>query len=160
MAKPAVTVSFICDEMLAALARWLRAAGHDTLLASPGEKDDDVVARARREDRILLTRDRRLAERAAATARIVRLNADDLNGQACELRAALDLNWTVAPFTRCMIDNAQLVELDPARFDDLPVSARRLPGPFRRCPACGRHYWPGSHAKRISRRLESWTSCR
>jgi uncharacterized protein len=137
--------------MLGGLARWLRAAGHDTLLASAGEKDEDIVARARREDRVLLTRDRKLAERAAAGARIVRLLADDLNGQACELKAALHLDWTVAPFTRCMMDNAPLVELNASRLGDLPVSVRRLPGPFRTCPACGRQYWPGSHAKRISR---------
>jgi uncharacterized protein len=157
MAEPAATAGLICDEMLGALARWLRAAGHDTLLAIAGEKDEDIVARARREDRVLLTRDRRLAERAAAKARVLRIDADDLNGQARELKAGLNLDWMIAPFTRCMIDNAPLADLHPSKFGDLPVAAQRLPGPFRACPACGRQYWPGSHAQRISRRLEAWT---
>lgn len=152
------TTRLVCDEMLGALARWLRAAGYDTLLASAGEKDDDIVARARREERILLTRDRRLAGRDGAAARIHWLHAQDLDGQARELKTTLNLDWTFAPFTRCMIDNAPLVELEPSRLPDLPISARRLPGPFRACPACGRRYWPGSHAKRISGRLEAWTS--
>ena len=148
----------MCDEMLGALARWLRAAGHDTLVATAGESDDDVMARAQWDDRVLLTRDRRLAERTGAATRVLWLRAEDLDGQARELASALDLDWTHAPFTRCMIDNARLVELDPSSLDDLPISARRLSGPFWTCPACGRRYWPGSHARRISRRLETWKS--
>ena len=28
--------------------------------------------------------------------------------------------------------------------------SRDLPGPVRRCPDCGRVYWPGSHARRMT----------
>ena len=33
-----------------------------------------------------------------------------------------------------------------------------LPRPFRTCPACGRLYWPGSHAQRVDRRFEGWVT--
>lgn len=31
----------------------------------------------------------------------------------------------------------------------LPPLARHLGGPVRRCPRCGRTYWPGSHVRRM-----------
>lgn len=56
---------FYCDEMLARLARLLRAAGYDTLLSEGGEQDAAMAGRARAEGRVLVTRDRELAARAA-----------------------------------------------------------------------------------------------
>jgi len=37
----------LCDEMLAGLSRWLRAAGHDSLLVNAGANDATVLAAAR-----------------------------------------------------------------------------------------------------------------
>jgi Mut7-C RNAse domain len=53
---------FLCDEMLAGLGRWLRIAGYDTAIADCGRRDRDLVEQAHAEQRILLTRDRRLVE--------------------------------------------------------------------------------------------------
>lgn len=53
---------FLCDEMLAGLGRWLRIAGYDTAIASGGRRDRDLVKQAHAEQRILLTRDRRVVE--------------------------------------------------------------------------------------------------
>jgi hypothetical protein len=55
---------FLCDEMLGRLARLLRAAGYDTYLAAKAEPDDELIRLARREGRILVTRDKRLAAAA------------------------------------------------------------------------------------------------
>jgi len=56
---------FLADEMLGSLARWLRIMGYDTEYAR-GMSDSDILARSRVEGRIVLTRDRQLAERAGA----------------------------------------------------------------------------------------------
>lgn len=61
-------VSWLCDAMLGRLARLLRAAGEDAAMIDADADDRAVVARARREGRRLLTRDRRLAEAAGADA--------------------------------------------------------------------------------------------
>ena len=50
-------MKFLCDAMLGRLARWLRITGYDTELATT-EADTDLVERADREGRILLTRDK------------------------------------------------------------------------------------------------------
>lgn len=142
---------FLCDEMLARLARLLRAAGYDTALAEASERDAALALRARSEARVLVTRDRVLAAQAAPGSLL--LLADELEDQARELTARLPVDWTLAPFTRCVVDNQPLHEARPEEIARMPKEAQALPGPFRACAQCGRLYWPGSHVKRMAARL-------
>lgn len=143
----------LCDEMLAGLARWLRAAGHDTALAPPQASDRALVELARAERRLLLTRDRSLPERAPD---LVLLLPEPLEAQAAALSRLLGLDWLAAPFTRCLVDNTPLRPASAQALAALPAQTTSLPGPFRTCPACGRVYWPGSHVRRMAARLEHW----
>lgn len=142
---------FLCDEMLVRLARLLRAAGYDTYLASGGEKDAALLHIAREEGRILLTRDRRLAE--AALPESVLIEGRGVEAEAESLTRNVVLDWDFAPFSRCVMDNARLRPATLDEIDRMPAQAQALPGPFRACPACGRLYWPGSHVRRMSARL-------
>lgn len=145
-----------CDEMLAGLARWLRAAGYDATAARPGETDALVLAHAGAQARLLLTRDRGLMSHRAAAGIAVLLASDGLDAQARELRERFALDWLKAPFSRCLICN---VPLDPAAPQDLarlPQQARPYGDPVRICPSCRRLYWPGSHVRRMRQRLEAW----
>jgi len=141
---------FLCDEMLVRLARLLRAAGYDTYLAAGGEPDAELVKTARREGRILLTRDKRLA---AAFEESVLIRGFGVSSEAHHLSREVVLDWEFAPFTRCVMDNAHLREADAGEVAAMPVSAQAKGGPFRVCPACGRAYWPGSHVRRMEARL-------
>ena len=141
---------FLCDEMLVRLARLLRAAGYDTYLASGGEPDAELVRTARREGRILLTRDKRLAATAEES---VLIGGWGVNAEAHSLSRAVVMDWEFAPFTRCVVDNAHLREAAAEEVERLPAQTREAPGPFRICPACGRAYWPGSHVRRMTSRL-------
>ncbi|MEI7037144.1 Mut7-C RNAse domain-containing protein [Fulvimonas yonginensis] len=145
-----------CDAMLGGLARWLRAAGHDTALAPASAVDRDILGACRTEGRLLLTRDRHLAAHAGRDVRVLLLQHDGIEAQAAELTAALGIEWNLAPFSRCLLDNTPLHDATPAERAHVPERARDLPGPFRACPACGRVYWPGSHVRRMQRRLEQW----
>jgi len=142
--------------MLASLARWLRAAGYDTALAPVSANDRAITEQCRAEERILITRDRHLAQHAGRGVRVTLLGANDLDGQIGQLTAALGIDWTRTPFTRCLLDNTPLHEAGPDERARVPPRARDLPGPFRACPACGRLYWPGSHVRRMQARLEQW----
>lgn len=146
---------FLCDEMLAGLARWLRAAGHDAALVPPRARDPDLIEQARREHRLLLTRDRSLPPLAPGQ---VLLLPESLDAQAAALSRLLALDWLAAPFSRCLVDNTPLVAAPAQALAALPPQTRSLPGPFRLCPACGRLYWPGSHVRRMSARLHRWAS--
>ncbi len=156
-------MNWFCDEMLGRLARLLRAAGHDTALAAAGTPDHALLAQARAEGRILLTRDRRLAETAGAQGCL--LLGQSVEEQARSLAGAFPVDWLHAPFTRCLIDNCPLHPAPPDRLPEVPAGARGLSvpvgGPSRSgpsgtgpsvtsCPCCGRLYWPGSHVRRLA----------
>jgi uncharacterized protein with PIN domain len=143
---------FLCDEMLLRLARLLRAAGYDTYLAHDGQRDAELLAIARAENRVLVTRDKRLA--AAAHPSGILVEGRGASAEAESLSAVLPIDWRLAPFSRCTVDNTPLRHADAADLARIPAEARAKPGPFRACPACGRVYWPGSHVRRLSDRLE------
>jgi uncharacterized protein with PIN domain len=150
--------TILCDEMLGSLARWLRAAGHDAALAEAGAGDKALIQQAIDEGRVLVSRDRRLVEAASRRTKALHLVGDDLDQHARRLRDELGVDWTLAPFTRCMVDNAPLRPATEADLAKIPEQSRRLPGPFRACPACGRTFWPGSHVRRMLARLQAWQS--
>jgi uncharacterized protein len=141
---------FLCDEMLVRLARLLRAAGYDTYLAANGEPDAELIKTARREGRILLTRDKRLA---ASAEESVLVGGWGVEAEAHSVSRNLVLDWEFAPFTRCVMDNAPLRDAAAEEVARMPAKAQALGGPFRVCPACGRDYWPGSHVRRMEARL-------
>lgn len=142
---------FLFDEMLVRLARLLRAAGYDVALAPPATPDSDLCRQALEEGRLLVTRDRALARRAGEHALLLR--TERLEEEALELAALAPIDWSLAPFTRCAVDNAVLQPAAAADLLRIPKSARALGGPFNRCPACGRLYWPGGHVKSMAAKL-------
>jgi uncharacterized protein with PIN domain len=143
----------LCDVMLIGLGRWLRAAGHDVLFAGPQDPDEKLLAMAEEAGRRLLTADRLLAKRAR---RALLLPATGLDEQAARLSERIGLDWLQDPFSRCLLDNTLLQRLPPEQIEAVPDRARTLPGPFNRCPSCGRIFWPGSHVRRMQARLETW----
>ena len=147
---------FLCDEMLHGLGRWLRAAGYDTVIATGGLPDRALALRCAEEHRILLTKDRDLAATVAVTARVLVLPGNGIDKAARDLRAALDLDWQHAPFTRCTVDNRPLETAPPDASERVPERSRAAGGPLRMCPECGRLYWSGGHVRRMQQRLAAW----
>ena len=139
---------FLADAMLARLARWLRVLGLDAEL--DGHRSDrEIVERAEREGRVLLTRDRRLVAELRPERALV-IASDDPMEQFREVVASCRLERPEELLTRCLVCNAPLREGTPEEIAELvPERSRGLPGPMRRCPECGRVYWPGSHARRM-----------
>lgn len=146
----------LCDEMLHRMARFLRAAGYDTAVAARSQSDGDLLVLAQAQERVFVTRDRKLVLPSAMAVRVVRLDSDGLDDGALELRTRLGIDWLRAPFTRCLIDNASLRPADESELVRVPATARALGGPVTACPACGRLYWPGSHVRRMHARLSHW----
>lgn len=145
---------FLCDEMLGRLARYLRAAGYDATLAAGGTTDRDLLAEARRERRIFLTCDQRIAEHKAAAGVATILPRGDLDALVSELTARFAIDWLHRPFSRCLVDNTPLAAADGAQRDRLPADVANLAA--LHCPTCGRVYWAGSHHRRMYARLRQW----
>jgi uncharacterized protein with PIN domain len=109
--------------------------------------DADVLRRAAAERRVLLTRDRRLADSCAAIAACYRVRATAPLAQLAEVADAFGLAPLALRFTRCLLCNAGLRPVGAAA---VPAGVRPPSGvPLWACPACGRVYWEGSHTRRM-----------
>jgi uncharacterized protein with PIN domain len=141
--------------MLGTLATWLRLLGYDARYCRALD-DDALVEQARREGRVLVTRDRELARRRAA-GRAVLIRAQDLSRQWVELARALRLRPRLGrALSRCAVCNRELEPLARAAARPLvPPYVHATRRRFRRCPGCGRVFWRATHLHGISRRLRN-----
>jgi uncharacterized protein with PIN domain len=144
---------FAADAMLGSLARWLRLLGYDTTY-SKDVKDDDLLAQSKAEGRVVLTRDRRVAARAAACVFVGPGTLDD------ELAAVFSAISAVPPeeppAVRCTLCNALLEAVEASALPPGAVPPRvvELGLDLWRCPACRRLYWRGSHVDSMAVRLK------
>jgi len=150
----------LCDEMLNRLARWLRAAGYDTALAQPGISDRELLRQATSEQRLLITRDRKLLEHRHDPGTIVLLLGNSVDECVTELSRKLPIDWLHAPFSRCMKCNAPLVSATPEQAQRIPPEAQQLGTDVYYCPACDQLFWSGSHVRRMRTRLQHWSESR
>lgn len=145
-----------CDEMLVSVGRWLRAAGYDTAIARSGMPDADILDLCAREVRTLVSGDRRLVGTACEQVSALLLPQGSVDDHALLLARALDVDWTHAPFTRCLVDNSPLRCAESAERAIAPPPFDNPSADIRACPACGRIYWQGGHVRRMRERLERW----
>jgi uncharacterized protein with PIN domain len=150
-----VPTTFLADAMLGRLARWLRVVGADTIQLSTDAPDTALVARARADGRVLLTRDRHLLRELRPHRELAILSHVPLV-QLGEVVRAFALARPAELMTRCLLDNTPLVAMTPAEVvAQVPPRAREVDGPMRRCATCGRAYWRGSHVRRMEAALET-----
>lgn len=144
---------FVLDVHLGKLAKYLRMMGFDCDYSI--DRNDDELARiCTDEKRILLTRDRNLLKRGNIT-RALCIHSTVSEQQAAEVIARLDLAGSIRAFSRCMNCNGPVIELDPADIPfDAPEGVKKWCNEYYRCGNCLRLYWKGSHADRMSERIE------
>lgn len=129
---------FVLDSMLGNLVTWLRILGYDTVYWD-GE-DRGLIEVARKEGRVVLTKDRevvRLSEKLSVP--VYEVKSDDVSeALACLARSlGIEIEFD-GSCTRCPICNTLL----------------REGGSRWRCDGCGKEYWIGGHWKGISKRLD------
>lgn len=145
---------FVADVHLGTLARRLRLLGFDTWYATDAD-DADLAERAVEDERVLLTRDRRLLMRRVLVHGYCPRSSDP-DEQLTEVVTRYDLADRARPFTRCAECNAPLAPVPKADvLDELPPRTRVEHDTFSRCTGCRRVYWPGSHIDAITRRFEA-----
>jgi uncharacterized protein len=143
--QPVPAGGFLLDVGLGTLARRLRLLGLDAAWSNDA-RDADLAARAAAEERVLLTQDRGLLMRRGVRGALVRGSRPD-----DQLADVLDrFASALVPLTRCTACGALLEPVAKAEVAErLPPGTRRTFDDFSRCPACGRVYWRGAHARRI-----------
>lgn len=148
------TERFLCDEMLQRVGRWLRAAGYDVVIAASGEADAVLMQQARYQKRLLLTRDKGLAEYRDAENHVLLLHGNTLPELLRELTERLAIDWCYRPFTRCLECNTPLVPAPPEVIPRVPPDSIREGERLLYCPHCDKPYWNGSHVRRMRRQLQ------
>lgn len=147
-------VRFVADTMLGRLAKWLRAMGCDTYYRPFYE--EGTIARFVHDGRLLLSRHRRIINQHPGSLLI-------LNGHVKEqLLEIKDRGYLTIDrskwFSRCLICNLRLCKVDrEAARENIPeyIFYQNIPE-IHSCPSCGRHFWPGSHRRRMIRQLDEW----
>ncbi len=135
---------FILDNHLGQLATYLRMLGFDCLYRNDYQ-DDELARVAVDEERVLLTRDRRLLMRKAIR-RGYCIHQTDPRLQAAEVLRRFKLSGQVKPFQRCLRCNHPLQVVQKQDIiERLEPLTKKYFEEFRLCPACNQIYWKGSH---------------
>jgi uncharacterized protein with PIN domain len=147
---------FVADGHLGKLARNLRLLGLDTAYERDAD-DRRLLEIMARENRALLTRDRRLLMHSVVQHGYCPRSADG-EEQTREVLRRFELTDSVhlAPYSRCLRCNALLTSVTKADvlepLSNEPLTLRYY-DKFRRCTGCGGIYWPGTHFEKLAARL-------
>lgn len=141
-------LKFIVDSMLGDIARWLRMLGYDTLYYKD-INDNLLISIAKRDGRILITRDKTLFIKAKRKGLgVVYLGkAQDIIARLITLCQHYSINLKVDPNrSRCPICNGILKHVEPwevkGKVDD---NIKEKYSEFWLCTKCGKVYWKGTH---------------
>ena len=146
--------AFIADCHLGKLAKYLRLMGFDTLYFNHID-DNDLLALAAAENRVVLTRDKFLSERKT-DARIVFLKDTDTRRALREVLNTFDIRQVPASFSRCIVCNTPLQVVEKEQIlHRIPPKVIEHFSYFEYCPACDRIYWHGDHYRHMQQFLRS-----
>ncbi len=149
-------MKFIADGMLGKITRWLRMLGHDVKYSN--EMDDaKLTSVAKRDGRVLLTRDSELYKQAMACE----VDAFYLSGKTeeeklAELARRFKIKLHVdMKRSRCPKCNAKVKEISKREAEIRVEKGTFIQySQFWECPKCQQIYWQGAHWKRIRKTLE------
>jgi uncharacterized protein len=144
---------FVLDNHLGRLAAYLRMLGFDVIYRNDFD-DDELVQISASEDRILLSRDRRMMMR-----KVVRwgycLRSLNSREQLDEVLRRFNLYQEISPFQRCLRCNTPLeIVSKEAVLDRLEPLTKKYFEDFRICPNCGQVYWKGSHFEHMQEMID------
>ncbi len=135
--------------MLGQTTKWLRLLGVDAEYAPTDIDDDELMKISSEEGRILVTRDKELAQTENAylapkkdAVEVVKLLLEEFE---------IELN----PMTRCTLCNSPVERvLKEDVLEDIPEGVREQQDEFWRCVSCEHIYWRGSHWDNILETLQ------
>jgi len=152
MSEDTLSDRLALDAMLGKLATYLRMCGYDTAYAldRDAEADDDLLALAEHEDRLLITRDSDLAARAADSLLLSERAVED------QLRELADAGFALALApepAHCGVCNGPVEQVGPAEPTPEYAPSTNEETVWR-CTDCGQHFWKGSHWASVQATLD------
>lgn len=153
--KPLRVPRFILDVHLGKLARKLRMYGFDTIYRN-NLTDPEIIAVARADKRIILTRDIGILKNGAVTHGYF-IRSQHIANQTQEVIHRFDLTGRIKPLTRCIVCNGTIENVDKSKIEHLLKSkTRKFFHTFYQCKGCKKIYWEGSHFKQIKNQITNY----
>lgn len=149
---PMDSIRFAADANVIRLGKLMLLLGFDTLLCQNGS-DSDIAETAKKENRIILTRDTHLLKRKKNIYGR-RVRADLPDDQLSETIRFFGLETQIAFCSRCTICNKKLEQRNKEDILHLLEPKTRLY--FHRffgCPGCGKIFWQGSHCDHMRQKF-------
>jgi len=147
-------MKFVVDGMLGKLAKWLKILGFDVVYLNQAP-DAELLRRARREKRILLTRDHPLLD-SAKNIRSLLIASEDWPEQLAQVLDTFKLRSAIKPYSRCLACNVALKSLPKKKARNLVTPfIYEQASSFALCPSCGRIFWPGTHFRDMESKIEA-----
>ncbi|MCW4044608.1 MAG: Mut7-C RNAse domain-containing protein [Candidatus Bathyarchaeota archaeon] len=150
-------MKFLADGMLGKLTRWLRMLGHDVKYSSKLD-DDELMTVAKKERRILLTRDLALFQRAAAKdVEAFYVIGETEVARLSELARRFGFSLVIdLDNSRCPKCNTKLLNVPKNQIaDKVEKNTFTHYNDFWKCRQCGQIYWRGAHWSRINATLDA-----
>ncbi len=145
-------MKFAVDKMLGRLAKWLRIIGQDAAYG-PHLSGYGLIHSARREGRLILTRDRTLVKKNPAA--VLLIQSDRFREQLKQVIEAFQLDPLKNAFTRCAECNTPLQPVGRESVQGkVPPYVYSTQERFSACARCGRIYWPATHQEKILEELK------
>jgi uncharacterized protein len=148
-------LNFLADGMLGKLTRWLRILGQDVLYSVRFD-DSELLELAKKEERVLLTKDFELYKRAIGRG----LDACYVEGKTeserlaevakrYNLQLAIDMDKSYCPICNTKLQATPKEQLQ----SELKKNTFTFYEKFWKCPNCGQIYWQGAHWTQINNTL-------
>lgn len=145
---------FIADVMLGKLAKWMRILGWDVDYDNR-ISDSQLLRKAQKEKRIVLTRDRRMIEERKVDNHLL-IENDDPEIQLREVVKRYGRPAEGRILERCLRCNVILQPRDRESVESsVPEYVASNHRRFSSCPSCGRIYWRGSHYLQMVEKLKA-----
>jgi uncharacterized protein with PIN domain len=140
--------------MLGKTARWLRFLGYDTVY-NPEAPKRKLIKLCQQENRIFLTRDRRLKIKQDLV-RVLLIESERWEVQLKQIILNLHIDTVSYRFSICSICNQPVCSISNEEAAFLvPNQILNEIHTFWKCHHCGRVYWQGGHWNRMNEKLDT-----
>lgn len=131
--------------MLGRLAKWMRLLGFDTTYFR-NTNGKTIIYHSRKEGRTILSRSKILSEKYDD---LVLIESETLIDQLKQITNIVKINL---PFSRCPVCNTETEKVEKEEVKIVvPDYVFEIHNDFKKCPACGRVFWKGTHYKEIKK---------
>jgi uncharacterized protein with PIN domain len=151
----AKNIAFTVESTLGRLCKWLRMLGFDTILEGRGPEADGAGQTPVK--RLFLTRTQHLSRQNRSDNILFIADNEPLRQMQTVIRSVGITRADIRLFSRCLQCNAPIESIDreAVKFQ-VPDYIWQQQAEFKKCPACSKIYWQGSHRRRVDDMIQRW----